>query len=308
MGPSLLDHDQLMEIETAAGELAATAGALLLERFRTALSIEYKGGDHRNPVTNADYEAERLLFDAIHRRFPGHGVLGEEGSEPPPRTPWVWVIDPLDGTTNFINGLPLWCVSIGVLWYGRPVVGAIFTPAGPTAGHALVRARLGGGAFLNDMPVQVMPEPEPTRKRLATLPAHYWQELRFRTRGPKRLGEVRTLGSMALELALIACGALQYGIFWGPKIWDVAAGVAILREAGGAVLWRPRFATPWTELYCFAPRRPKRGAAPSLRAWRGSIIAGSPPAARIIAGDIRAKLPLPESVTATRDKLLRRPR
>jgi myo-inositol-1(or 4)-monophosphatase len=218
----------------------------------------------------------------------------------------VWVLDPLDGTTNFINGLPLWSVSVGVLWYGRPVAGAIFTPSGPTATQAVVRARLGGGAFLNDTPIVVAPEPEPTRSRLATLPAHYWQELRFRSRGPARLGEARTLGSIALELALIAAGTLQYGIFWGPKIWDVAAGVAIVREAGGLALTRRRLGQPWLDLYAFDPGRERRGAAPSLRGWRGSILAGSPPATRLIAADIRGRLKMPGALAGTRDRLLRR--
>jgi len=308
IAPSLLEADYLIEVESAAAKLAAEAGALLLERFRKALTIEYKGGDHHNPVTNADHEAERYLREGIVARFPSHGVLGEEGSEPLPHTPWVWVVDPLDGTTNFINGLPLWCVSVGVLWYGRPVAGAIFTPSGPTASHAVVRARRGGGAFLNDMPVKVMPEPEPTRKRLASLPAHYWQDLGFRTRGPKRLGEARTLGSIALELALVAAGTLQYGIFWGPKIWDVAAGVAIVREAGGIALTRGRIGQKWSDLHAFEPRRPKRGTVPSLREWRGSIVAGSPPATRVIAADIHGKVKLPEPVANARDRLLHRPR
>lgn len=305
LAPALLDDDRLVGIEAAAAEFAAGAGALLLERFRTKLMIRYKGQGHENPVTDADHAAEAYLRHAIHARFPDHGVLGEEGSEPPRHAPWVWVVDPLDGTANFINGLPLWSVSVGVLWYGRPVVGAIFTPAGPTATHVVVRARMGGGAFLNDAPIRVMPEPEPTRQRLASLPAHYWQDLRFRKRGPTRLGEARTLGSIALELALIAAGTLQYGIFWGPRIWDVAAGVAIVREAGGIALSRRRIGQPWLDLYAFDPGREQRGAAPSLRGWKGSIIAGSPPATRLIAADIRGRIRLPP-IASVRARLLRR--
>lgn len=306
VAPVSLDLAALAPIEAAAAELAAAAGARLLERFRTKLAVEYKSPGHQNPVTEADRDAERFLWEQIRARFPEHGVLGEEGTEPPHGAPFVWVIDPLDGTTNFINGLPLWCVSIGVLWYGRPVAGAIFTPAGPAATHAVVRAHLGGGAFLNDAPVRVMPEPEPTRRRLASLPAHYWQDLRFRTRGPDRLGEARTLGSVALELALVAAGTLQYGIFWGPKIWDVAAGVAIVREAGGVALYRCRRTQPWVDLYAFEPARGKGAALASLRGWRGSILAGSPPATRLIAADIRSRLKLPEPVTAAAQRLVKR--
>lgn len=303
--PTSLDFSQLAEIEAAAAELATSAGGRLLERFRTNIAVDYKDRLHKDPVTEADRDAERYLHEQITSRFPGHGVLGEEGTDPPDGSPFVWVVDPLDGTTNFVNGLPLWCVSVGVLWYGRPVAGAIFTPSGPAATHATLRARLGGGAFLDDQPIVVMPEPEPTRKRLAGLPGHYWQDLRFRTRGPNQLGESRTLGSTALELALVAAGTLQYGIFWGPKIWDVAAGVLLVREAGGVALSRTGHHRPWLDLHAFDATRPKRNQPPTLRAWHGSILAGSPPATRVIASDIRAVLKLPEPLHAA-GRLIRR--
>lgn len=305
--PHALDPAELVPIEQAAAELAAAAGQRLLERFRTKLIVEYKDRGHQSPVTDADRDAERFLRDGITARFPDHGVLGEEGTEPRPGSAYVWVVDPLDGTTNFVNGLPLWCVSVGVLWYGRPVAGAIFTPSGPTATQAVLRARLGGGAHLNDIPVRVMPEPEPTRKRLASLPAHYWRDLHFRTRGPKDLGEARTLGSIALEMALVAAGTLQYGIFWGPKIWDVAAGVVIVREAGGVALSRSGRGRPWLDLHAFAPAAGKHGAAPSLRGWHGSILAGSPPATHLIADDIRGRLKLPEPVVEAAKEALSHP-
>lgn len=294
--PDVLSPDALAPIEASAAELAREAGALLLSRFRTRLSIEYKSAGHQDPVTEADREAERFLRESILRRFPGHGVLGEEGSEPAAGDAFVWVVDPLDGTTNFINGLPLWAVSVGVLWHGRPVAGAIFTPAGPGAEPATVHARLGGGAFLNGQPVMVASEPEPTRKRLATLPAHYWKDLSFRSRGPGQLGEARTLGSVALELALIGAGALQYGIFWGPKIWDVAAGVSIVREAGGVALLRTGRSRPWVDLHAFDAGRLKGSEQATLRGWHGSIVAGASPAARLVAEDIRTRLTVPEPV------------
>ncbi len=310
--PASLSPETLVTIESAAAMLAQQAGALLLERFRTRLTVEYKSAGHQDPVTEADREAERFLRQAILARFPEHGVLGEEGSEPPREAAFVWVVDPLDGTTNFINGLPLWAVSIGVLWHGRPVAGAIFTPAGPGAAPAVIRARLGGGAFLDDQPVTVAREPQPTRRRLATLPAHYWQDLKFRSRGPGELGEARTLGSIALELALIGAGALQYGIFWGPKIWDVAAGVTIVREAGGVALLRAGRSQPWVDLHAFDASPVRRGQRATLRGWRGSIVAGASPAARLVAEDIRSRITVPAPVkrgaAAIKDRLPRRSR
>lgn len=276
----------LTEIEDAAVQWAREAGQLLLARFRTGLSVEYKSKGRQDPVTEADREAERYLHQQIHARFPDHGVLGEEGAERPHGEPFLWVLDPLDGTTNFINGLPLWCVSVGVLWNNRPAAGAIFTPSGPGAAAAVFHAHAGGGAFMDETPIVVANEPEPTKARLSGLPGHYWQEMRFRTRKGPQLGETRTLGSMALELGLIGAGVLQYGVFWGPKIWDVAAGVLIVREAGGEVRCRPPKTKRWSRLNAFTMPDPD---ATSLRGWKGSIVAGSPGVVKLIATDVKDK-------------------
>jgi len=287
MGPSEPPDDALLvEIEAAAAAWAREAGQLLLGRFRTKLEVEYKSAHQHDPVTVADREAEHFLWERIGARFPDHGVLGEEGAEPSRDTPFLWVLDPLDGTTNFINGLPLWCVSVGVLWRNRPVAAAIFTPAGPAAAPATFHARLGGGAFMDGTRLRVPDEPEPTKARLSGLPGHYWQDMRFRTRKGEKLGETRTLGSIALELALISAGVLQYGVFWGPKVWDVAAGVLIVREAGGGLLTRPDKSPHWGRFEGFVPPPDAGG---RLRPWKGSIIAGCPSVVRLIARDVAVR-------------------
>jgi myo-inositol-1(or 4)-monophosphatase len=279
------DAALLADLELMAARWAREAGDLLLTRFRTKLIVEYKSKGQADPVTDADRAAEAFLRDAIRARYPKHGVLGEEGTEPPPDAPFVWVLDPLDGTTNFINGLPLWCVSIGVLWRNRPVAAAIFTPSGPTAAPGVFHAHAGGGAFLDALPLHVSPEPEPAKARLSGLPGHYWEEMRFRKRKPPQLGETRTLGSMALELGLIGAGVLQYGVFWGPKIWDVAGGVLIVSEAGGDVVWRCERSEPWSRLHAFTPPAGAGG----LRGWKGSVIAGTPGVVNLISEDVEAR-------------------
>jgi len=280
------DTSLLAELEDAAALWAREAGQMLLARFRTALTVEYKSKGRQDPVTEADREAERFLHNAIHARFPDHGVLGEEGAHRRQDAPFIWVLDPLDGTTNFINGLPLWCVSIGVLWHNRPVAAAIFSPSGPGATPTTFHARAGGGAAMDGIPIHVMDEPEPTKARLSGLPGHYWQDMRFRTRKGPTLGETRTLGSIALEMGLIGAGVLQYGVFWGPKIWDVAAGVLIVREAGGEVACRYDKTKKWRRMRAFAPPGP---APDGLRHWKGSIIAGCPNVVRLIAEDVTAR-------------------
>ena len=141
-----LEAAQLEEIERRAVEFARKAGEILLGHFRQPLQIEYKSEGRRDPVTQADRESEDWLRSAISEAFPDHGIVGEENpNSEHGSADFVWVLDPLDGTTNFLNGLPVFASSIGVLYRGRPAVAAIFVP-GPDGG-SVVHARRGGGAF-----------------------------------------------------------------------------------------------------------------------------------------------------------------
>ncbi|HEY7294506.1 MAG TPA: inositol monophosphatase [Dehalococcoidia bacterium] len=269
-GHERLDSSLFREIEACAGKWAIEAGERLSARAREALHVEYKGGSRSNPVSEADREAEEFLFHAVTHHFPDHSVIGEEGRDPgPDGAPIVWVIDPLDGTSNYLNGLAMWSVSIGVLWYGVPVAAAIYAPLGVDGEPALFSARKGGGARMNGHAIAVDPLTELRPSRLACLPEVYQREIE-RRREVRGRPEVRTLGSIALELALTACGALQFSAFWIPRIWDVAAGVSLVLEAGGCVAQREAREQPWQPLLAFeAPE----GLA--LRKWRGAIIAAN---------------------------------
>src|SRR5579883_2408532 len=157
-GLDAIDISLFREVEACAGKWATEAGELLASRARNLLHVEYKGGRHSDPVSEADREAEEYLYHAVVRHFPDHRVLGEEGRDPGPEgAPIVWVIDPLDGTANYLNGLALWCVSIGVLWYGVPIAGAIWSPRGTGEAPGLFSARRGGGARINGHPIAVDP-------------------------------------------------------------------------------------------------------------------------------------------------------
>lgn len=291
-GPEQLDSSLFREIEACAGKWAIEAGERLSARAREALHVEYKGGSRSNPVSEADREAEEFLFHAVTHHFPDHSVIGEEGRDPGRAgAPIVWVIDPLDGTSNYLNGLAIWSVSIGVLWYGVPVAGAIYAPLGVSGEPALFSARKGGGARLNGHPIGVDTATELRPARLACLPEVYQRELE-RRREARGRPEVRTLGSIALELALTACGALQFSAFWIPRIWDVAAGVSLVLEGRGCVMQREEREQPWSPLHTFeAPP----GLA--LRKWRGAIIAANEPLA----------LDLTERVKAGREPFAPRP-
>ena len=280
-----------------AAQFARGAGEILLGLFGKRVEVDYKNKAKTDPVSEADTASQEFLTKAIAAKFPGHGVFGEEkpkdkdearreGEREVPD--YLWVLDPLDGTKNFLNGLPIWGCSVGVLLRGRPVAGAVFTPEpGPDGGGTIYRASEGGGAFRDGHPIRVAGDEQPTGKLIASLPGSHWTQ--FRPTGPLKsgLGEVRAPGSMAYELALVARGGLHYALFGAPSIWDVAAGVLIVREAGGTPLVRRDGTDRWETLESFFPpeRLPKN--IDAARRWRRSLLAGNPALCKFISANIR---------------------
>lgn len=277
-------------IEAHAAQIAAGAGALLLELLHGPLEVEFKDKGKRDPVSKADRRAEEYLREAIQARFPDHAILGEEGKDAGPAgAEYTWVLDPLDGTTNYINGLPLFAVSVGVLRHGRPAAGAIWTPAGPYGAPALYRARAGGGASIDGRRLRIderaPAEALPVPRRLAAVPGGFGLMLAFAKPVRGHSGEPRTLGSIAVEAALVAAGVLQYAIFWGPKIWDIAAGAAIVREAGGSVLTSTH--GRWHDLSVFQARRGSDDMLKPLREWGAPVIVAAPSLAMTVASSLQ---------------------
>jgi myo-inositol-1(or 4)-monophosphatase len=272
----------LAAIEQAACAFIREAGKLVLARYGGPLDVAYKGKGKADPVTEVDRAVEAYLAEAVAARFPHHAVLGEEGKEQgeDPGHEFEWIVDPLDGTLNFINRLPFFAVSIGVLHQRRPVVGALLFPVG----GELLHARHGGGAFRDGQPLRVGAAEEPHPALLAGLPPGFWFQFKAGRAVRRKLGEPRSLGSIAYEMGLVATGAFHTAIFRAPKIWDVAGGVTIVREAGGVALrysarqksWHPidRFIAP-------PPRAPDKPRA--LRAWGGPVLVGAPAIVRVIA-------------------------
>ena len=278
-------EDAPAEIEALAGQIAEQTGALLLDMFHGPLHVEFKDDAQSNPVSDADKKAEEFLRAAIQKRFPDHAILGEEGKdEGPALAEYTWVLDPLDGTTNYINGLPLFAVSVGVLRQGRPVVGAIWSPVSPDGGPGLFSARAGGGASLNGRKITIADRgpsgAAPVARRLAAVPGGFGLLLGFTGPLRRHAGEPRTLGSMAVEGALVAAGVLQYAILWSPKIWDVAAAVTIVQAAGGSALVRE--SGRWQELKLFRLPIDKSGGARPLRDWCSPVVIGAPPLANSV--------------------------
>ena len=261
----------LEAIEAAAVDIARRSGGELLRYFAEPLDVRFKSKRDKDPVTDADEAVERFVRAEVARRFPGHGVLGEEGADADAGSAYLWVVDPLDGTANFANGLPIFAVSIGILYEGEPIVAALYTTFGPDARPCVMHARVGSGLSIDELRWQPPQRNLSGRARLSGVPAGFHHGFRFRLSQGMPPGETRSLGSIAVELGLAASGGLQYALFASPKIWDVAAGVLLVQEAGGSV-YTDRNGR-WQQLRRFEapPGRP-------LREWKQAVVAGDPAA------------------------------
>jgi myo-inositol-1(or 4)-monophosphatase len=214
-----------------AVEAALEGGAILVEEFARPVKISYKG--EVDIVTQADRRSELAVVSRLRKHFPKHTVVAEEGGGVEAESPFRWYVDPLDGTTNFAHGYPCFAVSIGLEEAGELVAGAIYQPIT----KELFTAAKGEGAYLNQKPIHVSHIPKLTTSLLATgFPSvkraqnnniHYYWDFTLRSHG------VRRDGSAALDLASVACGRFEGFWEFGLHSWDTAAGVLLVREAGG---------------------------------------------------------------------------
>jgi myo-inositol-1(or 4)-monophosphatase len=206
---------------------AANAGGKELQRFFNGeFTITNKEGIN-NPVTEADHAAEKAIIDIIQKKFPDHFILSEETGEIITNSEYKWIIDPIDGTINFANGIPICCVSIGVEKDGEMIMGAVYAPIL----NELFFAEKGLGATLNDKPIKVGTKKEIINSYLDALngPLQVFEKL-IRKGVP-----VRRLGSAAIDLCWVAAG--RFDGFYEHKLsaWDSAAGFLMVQEAGGKV-------------------------------------------------------------------------
>lgn len=222
------------EFTRTAIDAAQSAGDLLLKYFGKSIDVRYKG--RINPVTAADERSQKLISGAIRRRFPAHTVVGEEDAVHRGCGRYCWLIDPLDGTVNFIHGIPIFSVSIGLSLNGSVIAGVVYAPML----KELFVAQKGGGAFLNGKRIRVSTAGRLMRSVVIT--GFSYDIDRKAAPALRRLGGVlkqaegiRRLGSAAIDLAYVACGRAE--VFWeeGLSPWDVAAGSLLVSEAGGRV-------------------------------------------------------------------------
>lgn len=222
------------EMALHAMSWAREAGAVHLRYFRgSELGVSTKGNDS-DIVTAADKAAEQVLMANIRAAYPDHAILSEESGDDGRDSEYRWVIDPLDGTTNFSEGLPQFCVSIGLEHRGERVVGVVFAPYLNELFHAVK----GEGAYLNGNPVKVSGKSAISRSVVTTgfpydKDVHPVNNLDNVTRVMPLVRGFRILGSAAVDLCYVAAGMLDG--YWEVNLheWDVCAGLLILEEAGG---------------------------------------------------------------------------
>jgi myo-inositol-1(or 4)-monophosphatase len=287
MDAEKIDISLLEEIEAHAVYIAQGAGQILLEHFSKPLEVQFKGKKRGDPVTTADLRSEEYLKTVIGEKFPQHGILSEEGGTLcESDSPFVWILDPLDGTANFMNGLPLFAVSVGVLWKGQPVVGSIYVPVSHQATAGVYHACLGKGAYLNGEKIEVARDL--SGRPLSGNPSLFGRRFRLSGQSQREPHEARNLGSIALELALTACGVFQYSLFGSPRLWDAAAGVLLVKEAGGLAFTRRPRGRNWLPLERFHQGQDNDGEAlENLRSWSSPLVVGAPDIAVKVVQDIR---------------------
>jgi len=211
-----------------AQKTARSAGKALMRHFGKLKQIRLKEDD--SVVTEADTHAERLIRTAIRRAWPGHRILGEEEGLDENKSEFTWVIDPLDGTTNFASGFPFFAVSIGLFQGRRPVLGIIYDPHRKECCWAIE----GQPAFCNGETIRVSKRGPVTTSTVAGF-GSLWAGARDR-RIPERIlrkAKGRNLGSCVLHLAAVARGQMDFAVMERVHLWDFAAAGFILVQAGG---------------------------------------------------------------------------
>ena len=221
---------------TTAVKAARKAGGIITRASFDIDKLNVRAKRPNDFVSEVDHAAEEAIISILRQAYPSHGFLAEESGEKDTKAEYVWVIDPLDGTTNFLHGFPQYCVSIGLLHKGKPQQAVVYDPNR----NELFTATRGAGAFMNDHRIRVSRTDKLQDALLGTgFPFRELENIDEYIRGMRRLmhmcSGIRRPGAAALDLAWVAAGRTDG--FWemGLSPWDMCAGALLVREAGGLV-------------------------------------------------------------------------
>ncbi|MFH1305848.1 MAG: inositol monophosphatase family protein [Candidatus Omnitrophota bacterium] len=226
--------DEIKRLKSLAEEAALEAGRFILGRMGKVREVFRKEGQN-NLVTDVDKASEKMIIAKVRKNFPSHSILAEEGGSYSSEGGFKWIIDPLDGTTNYTHAFPIFCVSIAVTLKDSVRIGVVYDPSR----DELFTAEEGGGAFLNGKRIKVS-ETVRTADSLVATGFAYGSEGKNANIGyfkkiMNRVQAIRRAGSAAIDLCYVACG--RFDGFWELDLapWDMAAGQLIVKEAGGTV-------------------------------------------------------------------------
>lgn len=224
---------QMESYLSTAVDIAREAGGLLAQLFKRPKEISYKRPS--DLVTDADRRSEALIVERLRSYFPKHGIVGEEGGGHKSESDYCWYVDPLDGTTNFAHGFPMFCVTLGLAYRGETIAGVVYDPIH----EELFTAERGAGAYLNNKRIHVSKISNLGESLLATgfppFANNHDLNIRYYHRFTKLSHGIRRAGSAAIDLCSVAAG--RFEAFWELKLnpWDKAAGALLVVEAGGRV-------------------------------------------------------------------------
>ncbi|KAA0968951.1 inositol monophosphatase family protein [Aureimonas fodinaquatilis] len=262
----------LRDLELLAVELAQLAGDRIVASLGQTLAVKYKKlgkeeeAEFRDPVSEIDSAVEAVLRERLAEHYPTHAVIGEEEGGSAPTAEYTWVIDPVDGTSNFVNGFPIFAASIGILHHTNPVVGAVWCSTSHALRPGVYHASEGGTLYFDGSRIEAV-ERTHVKRRIVGMP---------NLMTDMSLGyEARQTGSAAAECAFVAAGLLAAARFDSPNIWDVAGGVPLVRATGGSILTQSEGVPEWQTYENFDTG--------SDRLWRQPMIVGSAEAATALA-------------------------
>lgn len=292
VNPREIASSELEHIEQSVIRAAQEAGAFVASRFGGVLEISNKGTrPGKDLVTDVDKASQQLIAEIMAETCPDHMLLGEEDppEEEPAAADWLWVVDPIDGTTNFVNSSATHAVSVAALYRGESMAAAIWIPWPNEVGHLLIHARKGNGTWLNGSQMHVHPASEsgaPQAGILAATPG--WLRRMFKVGRPMigNWGETRIGGSACFEQFMVARGTMQFSITGFARAWDFAAGMLLVTEAGGKV--RAVGASRnfeefdgWGQSYANDSATYGR-----IRKWRGLLMFGAPETVDFLAANL----------------------
>ena len=295
--PEEITNSELEHIEQSVIRATREAGELLASRFEGVLEISEKGDiPGKDLVTDVDKTAQKLIAGIMAESCPTHMLLGEEDppDEEPAAADWMWLVDPIDGTTNFVNSSVIHAVSVAALFRGVPMAASIWIPWPNKNGFKLMHARAGNGTWMDGSEEKVRVHPPsdsgvPVAGVLSARPG--WLLKMFDVREPLKgkLGENRIGGSSCYEQFLVAKGSMQFSITGRAFTWDFAAGTLLVKEAGGKVLALNSNGgfeefSGWGHDYANDAATYGR-----LRKWMGLLLLGAPATVDFVAANLKLR-------------------